>query len=85
MQGKPKGKNISKNFYKKVSLYIARTGKHHDIKDSAPCVDCLNTIKQLNIKKIIYTMDNNIINSCKPCDFHTEHTTLGRRHLADVT
>ena len=72
-----------KNLFKKVVLYIARTGKHLDLKDSAPCVDCINTIKRLNIKRIVYSMDNNEIHTCKPCDFHTEHTTLGRRHLIE--
>ena len=66
-------------------LYIARTGKHLDLKDSGPCIDCIRTIKKLKIKRIVYSCDNNIICSCKPDDYKVEHMSLGRKHLAEIS
>lgn len=57
-----------------------RVGKGGEFKDSGPCMDCINMIKKLKIKKIIYSCENNIT-ICKPCDYNIKHYSLGRRML----
>ena len=47
---------------KKMKLYIVRVGTYGELKDSRPCLNCFNTIKNLGIKKIIYsTNDSSIV------------------------
>jgi deoxycytidylate deaminase len=52
-------------------------------KDSAPCSDCTQVIKGLNIKKIIYSKDDGSFDIVKTQNYTTKHISLGRRLLAD--
>jgi tRNA(Arg) A34 adenosine deaminase TadA len=54
--------------FRKVTLYITRNGDNN----SAPCIDCLKVIKKLNIKKIIFKLNEEyyVLN---PQDYETSH------------
>ena len=54
--------------FRKIKLYITRNGDNN----SAPCIDCLNIIKKLNIKKIIFKLNEEyyVLN---PHDYNTSH------------
>jgi len=69
--------------FKKTVLYIVRTDKLRNYKQSAPCNDCLNIIKLLNLKKIVYSCDNNKFAVCKPTEYSPVHVhySLGRRYI----
>lgn len=56
-----------------------RRDRHNDFKDSAPCNDCAPVIKTLNIKKIIYSKDNDNFVIIKPSNYYTDYSTLGKR------
>jgi len=71
----------------RITLYIARVDKK--IKGtmflSAPCIDCSRKIKELNIKTIVYTCDDNNIKKCSMCNFNTDHICYGSRYLNSIT
>lgn len=46
-----KAKNVSG-----ATIYVARINKRGEARDSRPCKNCFETIKNNGIKKVIYTM-----------------------------
>lgn len=52
-------------------------------KNSAPCINCFEMILSLNIKKMIYSIDNDFI-CCKPSDYSTNHMSQGNRFLVNL-
>ncbi len=71
--------------FKKTTIYIARTDKNNNYKESGPCIDCLNVIKKLHLKRIVYSCDNNEIAICKPEEYLPVHQSLGRRHVNNLS
>ena len=67
--------------FKKIKIYVVRTDRQNNIRDSAPCVDCTKVLKALNIKKIIYSNNDGEFVSVNPDDYNTTHITLGRKLL----
>ena len=71
----------------RITLYIARVDRK--VKGtmflSAPCIDCSRKIKELNIKTIVYTCDDNSIEKCSMCNFNTDHICYGSRYLKSIT
>lgn len=51
----------------------------HRLKESAPCIDCMRVLKELNIKKIIYTTNTDLTMISKPTHHVSTHETLARR------
>jgi deoxycytidylate deaminase len=43
-------------------LYVARTNRHGEDRDSEPCPRCNVLIKQLGIKRVIYTTNSGRVN-----------------------
>jgi len=70
--------------FKDIVLYVVRRDAHGKFTNSAPCINCFKVISELNIKKIVYSMDNNEFNICKPCDYETKHVSLGNRILLNL-
>lgn len=71
---------------KRVILYISRVnglgtgcGKYN----SAPCSRCIEVIKQMNIKKIVYFLDNEF-HIEKPVEYSHCHITSGSKYLSSV-
>lgn len=48
-------KCIKQNIKKKITLYIARISASDTLSASQPCIDCYNTMKQFDIKRIVYS------------------------------
>lgn len=67
--------------FKKTTLYIVRTDINGNYRNSAPCKDCFNVIRELNIKKLIFSSENNDFQVHKTSDYHTEHISHGNRYL----
>lgn len=61
-----------------MTMYVVRIGPN-GMKDSAPCVDCSTKMKELGIKKIIYSNSDGELTACKMSDYHTTKKTTGRR------
>ena len=72
-------KNVNKDIdnmiklYKKTILYVVRCDKNNNLQDSAPCFNCLNTMIELNIKRIVYSSSNNVIISDNPKNLKINH------------
>ena len=61
-----------------------RTNNDGQYKNSAPCQNCFNIISELNIKKIIFSTENDFQIS-KPSEFSTNHISHGNRVLKKGT
>ena len=53
------------------------------MRESGPCADCISIIKELGIKRVVYSSGHYEISACHPDDYTTEHHTLGRRYLKE--
>lgn len=67
--------------FKKATLYVVRTDKTGNYLNSAPCRDCFKIIKELSIKKIIYSTNDNKFEMYKSEDYETNHISNGNRFL----
>ena len=72
--------NIMK-LYKKTTLYVVRCDKNNNLQDSAPCCNCLNTMIDLNIKRIVYSSSDNEILAENPKNLKIDHLSSGERLL----
>jgi hypothetical protein len=61
---------------KKTTLYISRYSNNGESTNSAPCVKCLAVIKRLNVRKIIFNLDNEYF-EYNSKDYYTTHRTFG--------
>jgi len=70
----------------KVILYIARADRHGgcELFQSAPCRDCSRRIKELNIKRVVYSCEDKRIESCSTVDYHSNHISYGNRYLNNI-
>lgn len=48
-----------------ATLYVARVGKINDFRLSKPCHMCQAAMRHVGIKKVVYSIDNNIVGSYK--------------------
>tara|TARA_B100000965_G_scaffold403139_1_gene430587 strand:+ start:2576 stop:2806 length:231 start_codon:yes stop_codon:yes gene_type:complete len=58
-----------------------RRDNKENLKDSAPCINCLNTMINLNIKRIVFSSTDDTFISCSPCDLTLEHLSAGEKFL----
>jgi len=48
-------------------------------RDSAPCADCSQKMKELGIKKVVYTNAEGSLTACKVSEYTTTRRSTGRR------
>lgn len=70
-----------RKLYRKTTVYVVRCNNKGILTESAPCVNCLNMMKFLDIKRIVYSTENNEFVSCKPCDIKITHISAGSKHI----
>tara|TARA_Y100000992_G_C21273243_1_gene498233 strand:- start:2060 stop:2545 length:486 start_codon:yes stop_codon:yes gene_type:complete len=61
---------------RRTTLYISRSSNTGNSTNSAPCAQCLTLIKQYEIRKIIFHMDD-CYYEYDPKDYETNHRTFG--------
>lgn len=76
-----KGSKIDRIF-RKMTLYITRA-KNDGSYNSAPCIDCLNTIKKLDIKKIIFYQDERIT-VINPKIYFNDHMSHCQKYINSI-
>lgn len=64
---------------KKVTFYVIRVSSSGLLRNSAPCVDCSNNLQKYNIKRIIYSTDDNTFVSVKQTEYSTDFITRCRK------
>lgn len=70
-----------KKLYKKTTVYVVRRDKNDKLQDSSPCQDCLGTIIDLKVKRLVFSSVDNTFISCVPKDLIINHVSSGNRHL----
>ena len=76
-----KGSWKFRKIFRKISLYVVRVNSQNKLGYSAPCHNCLKIIKELEIKKVIFTTENQNVEIIDPKVFKNNHITLGYRLL----
>lgn len=68
---------------KKTTIYVVRCDSKDKLQDSAPCKNCLNTLINLNIKRIVFSSKDNtfISDTPKNLDIKINHTSAGNKFL----
>ena len=79
-------RNASKQNIKfnKIVLYVVRVDANNSLKLSAPCIDCMEKINALNIKRIVHSTNKGTLITQKPKNIINNHITTGRRRLINV-
>jgi deoxycytidylate deaminase len=72
--------NIQK-LYKKTTIYVVRCDNKENLQDSAPCQNCLETIIDLNIKRIVFSSKDNTFISASPKNLEIHHISAGNKFL----
>ncbi len=70
--------------FRKVVLYVVRTNVQGVFQESAPCADCMEVIKSLKIKRVVYTgMKDGVMGiwNMEPPDYKATHITTGKRSM----
>ena len=65
--------------FKKVTIYVVRLGNDDEIRESAPCINCSNKLKEFNIKRIVYSNSRGRYTAHKCCNYNTTHVSHGER------
>ena len=61
---------------KKTTLYISRCSNNGESTNSAPCVKCMEVIKRLNVRKIIFNLNDEYF-EYNSKDYYTDHRSFG--------
>ena len=66
---------------KKTTIYVVRCDSKNNLQDSAPCQNCLNTIIDLNVKRIVFSSKDNTFISADPKELNIVHESAGNKFL----
>ena len=62
-------------------MYVVRTDAKYEYKESAPCCHCMKVLKDLRVKRIVYSSSDGSFASTSPFTYSTTHVSVGNRHL----
>lgn len=74
---KNKNKNKNKNNMR-LDVYVVRRNLSGEIRDSAPCLDCYEKMKEYGVRNIIYSCDGGIFRRVRMRDYIPKVVSLGR-------
>jgi deoxycytidylate deaminase len=60
---------------------VVRCDNNSKLQDSAPCQNCLSTIIELNIKRIVFSYKDNTFISCNPKELTINHISAGNNFI----
>ena len=66
---------------KKTTIYVVRCDSKNNLQDSAPCQNCLNTIIDLNVKRIVFSSKENTFISENPKNITLYHESAGNKFI----
>ena len=58
-----------------------RCDTNNKLQDSTPCQNCLHSLIELNIKRVIFSYKDNSFISCNPNDLTIYHISTGNNYL----
>ena len=62
-----------------------RCDNNNNLLDSTPCINCLATLLDLNIKRIVFSHKDNTFMSCNPKDLTINHISSGANYLKKLS
>ena len=62
-----------------------RCDNNNKLLDSTPCINCLATLLDLNIKRIVFSHKDNTFMSCNPKDLTINHISSGANYLKKLS
>ena len=65
-----------------MNVYVVRRGYNNTMRDSKPCIDCYKTLKQYNVRWLIYSNEYGVVEKVKFNDFIATQESLGRKFIA---
>ena len=74
-------KCLKQNIKNKINLYVVRVSESGEYRNSAPCQQCVNVMKNHNIKMIIYSTDDGDLRKCKLIHYTNSHITGGAKAI----
>jgi tRNA(Arg) A34 adenosine deaminase TadA len=78
-------RNMRLRFLSRISIYVVRKDKcGNQYKDSTPCANCVNCMKMLNIKNVIYSNASGRLTKCRVCDYTTTYSSSGTIFMNNI-
>jgi hypothetical protein len=68
-----------KKLMRKVTIYIVRVSSSGELKSSGPCINCLSVIREVGIRKMMFSEDDGSIKEYNTNDYTRVHLSLGTR------
>lgn len=69
------------NITKKITLYIARLTKTHNLVCSSPCMNCYDKMKKFGIKRVIYSDSGGILKKTTMSEFKATFNSSGQKAI----
>jgi len=69
------------NPLKDTTLYVVRISTGGNLRNSAPCKNCLSVIKFVGIKKIVFSSDDGNIKIYKTDNYKTKYITSCQKYM----
>ena len=60
---------------------MVRRNSEDKLRDSSPCLDCYNTLKEYNIRNLIYSCEDGSIKKMRLRDYEPKTICMGRRFI----
>ena len=76
-------KCLRRNITNKMKLYVVRITSTGEYVCSAPCIDCFMTMKEFNIKDIVYIGHEGEVLKRSMGSFHTSHQSGGKKAVIE--
>lgn len=72
---------IHNKIHTNFNVYVVRTTKNNDLKDSAPCKDCYEVMLNIGVKYIIYSNNDETITKIKLIEYIPKTISLGKQFI----
>ena len=69
----------------KIVLYIVRRSRSGDMVESAPCFHCTIRMKKLNIKAIVFSNSEGVLEKRRMNEYDSDKLTYGAKRVIDPT
>ncbi len=75
-------KCIKQNIKHKINIYVVRVSSTGEYRNSAPCSLCVDTLKNNNVRSLVYSTDLGTLEKCKIINYKNKHVSGGERAIS---
>jgi len=87
-QARRRGKNpTDRRTHRKlqqITLYVVRVSPAGQLRYSAPCAECYQTIRNIGIHTIVYTDEDGRAVKTRVRDYYTSKITFGTKYIREL-